>query len=204
MFIVGDIHGKHFAYKKIVENLPGPSVQIGDLGYGFNDHDTKKFEEIFEASSDHRWIRGNHDNPHEMKNSVGWIEDGVIEDDIMFIGGAHSPDHIHRKEGFDWWPEEELEYWQFLELLDVYKEKKPKVMITHDLPFGIPQQLHPSLSFASGFKYNKTSSAFETFFEEHQPDVWVAGHWHHTCSETINGTKFQIVGINEVVDLERL
>jgi hypothetical protein len=58
---------------------------------------------------------GNHDNPYMCKQDmVGYISDGTVEGDVMYIGGAWSIDNpvappgwYRRTAGFDWWFDEE-------------------------------------------------------------------------------------------------
>ena len=56
----------------------------------------------------HKFIRGNHDDPQACREHPYWIKDGLIENDIMYIGGAWSIDREYRTEGVSWWRDEEL------------------------------------------------------------------------------------------------
>ena len=54
MLIIGDVHGKINEYLQLIKNRKH-SIQLGDFGVGFVD--------IPELPINHRFIRGNHDNP---------------------------------------------------------------------------------------------------------------------------------------------
>jgi len=200
--LIGDIHGKWYDYQAVTSEADR-SVQVGDFGIGFSGPYWHDRVNEFHADGNHRFIRGNHDSPNKCKEMVGWIPDGTVEDDVMFIGGAWSIDWAYRTEGISWWRNEELSYDELSRLVDVYKEAKPRVMITHDAPYQIPVDLN--LGF-SGVEYRKTRTAlaFQEMFEVHQPDFHFFGHWHKTVMTKINGTMF--VCLNELdwvdVDLE--
>ena len=89
--IIGDIHGKLYDYELLLTNQER-SVQIGDFGIGFaGPYWHEKVNDIH-RDTQHRFIRGNHDNPGMCPEMVGWIPDMTVEGDVMFIGGAWSID----------------------------------------------------------------------------------------------------------------
>lgn len=194
--LIGDVHGKFSQYRRILKNSP-PSIQVGDMGVGFlkwphgDPYQNPPFDLMVKGS--HRFIRGNHDNPSACRRHSRWIEDGHDENGIMFIGGALSVDRAWRIEGFDWWPDEELPVEALNILTDYYTELKPRIMITHDCPEEIAQEMgRRSLRiekldprFAS-----RTRQAFQSMWSAHSPELWVFGHWHHSADFTVNGTRF--------------
>jgi len=145
--VIGDIHGKWHEYLNIIQNPNDPcsrSVQIGDFGLGFGERQEYvdyTFSEMNKENHDHRFIRGNHDNPGECKNNSNWIPDGLCENGVMYIGGAHSIDQEYRTEGVSWWPDEELSYDEFGKLIAKYEEYKPETVITHDAPDSVARHL---------------------------------------------------------------
>jgi hypothetical protein len=134
---------------------------------------------------------------------VGCIADGSVENDMMFIGGAWSIDHAWRVEGIDWWRDEELSIQELNDLIEVYGDLKPKVMVTHDAPTNATYEMFVSKGLALGDKQinTRTGDAFQTMFEIHQPELWVFGHWHVTKSQVINGTKFQCLAELDYIDV---
>lgn len=208
---IGDVHGKFNRYEKILE-LGIPTIQVGDMGVGFrrvggyrdgeihrNPPHTKMF------AGNHRFIRGNHDNPAECEKHSQCIQDGDIEDGMMFIGGAVSIDREFRKEGYSWWPDEELSTEELGALYEKYLEIKPEVMVTHDCPEGVAAELaRVSLRvekldprFAS-----RTRQVFHNMWVGHSPKLWVFGHWHVSFDHVLNGTRFVCLAELEWKDLE--
>ena len=200
MRYIGDVHRKFTRYSKIIADC-SESVQVGDFGVGFKDYTTHKWlaNPPYDAMSkgNHRFIRGNHDNPSACKAHKYWISDGTIEDSTMYIGGALSIDKALRHEGFDWWADEELSYNELLLITEQYCDEKPSVVVSHECPNTIAQVL---------FYYSKeypsiTRQAFQSMFEQHKPAVWIFGHWHQSKDTTILGTRFICLAELEYVDL---
>ena len=203
--IIGDIHGALYEYEYIIEDCK-KSIQIGDFGIGFAGPYWHEQVNALHTKGNHRFIRGNHDNPDKCrKDMVGYIEDGTIENDVMFIGGAWSIDWQWRTEGVSIWYNEELTYEEFAKLLEVYAVMKPRVMITHDCPLSIAQKefidTGKGMSDRALVK-TRTGQALQAMFELHQPEEWYYGHWHDTTTITDNGTKFQCLGINDYIDVQ--
>lgn len=213
--IIGDIHGKIYDYRSyslvtgirarhIVE--PEYSVQVGDFGIGFFSAFWHEREiEWQKEHPQHRFIRGNHDDPALCKTMPGYIADGTIENDVMYIGGAYSIDKDWRTPGIDWWPDEELSYEELDKMFDKYVEAKPRVMITHDCPTQVAYEMF--ISKGLGMEgvpviQTRTAQAFQAMWEEHKPEEWYFGHWHNTRNMTIDGTKFQCLGELDYIDVE--
>jgi predicted phosphodiesterase len=211
MRIIGDIHGDYLRYQRIVSEYQGPTIQVGDFGLGFPRRQARD-ETIMRWMQDnpqHRFIRGNHDNPATCQTAPGWIADGTVEGDIMYLGGAWSIDNpcappgwYRRTPQYDWWPDEECSDAQFEMLLDIYKNAKPRIFITHDCPATISYAMFWKTGTLRGPVYpNRTSHWLDRFFETHQPDVWLFGHWHYTRSLSYSGTQFSCIGELDYVDI---
>jgi len=210
--LIGDIHGQMAEYMVYgIDKFEGPTIQIGDFGVGFGQSDYWH-ENINNHMADgtHRFIRGNHDNPAKCKEMVGWIKDGTVENDVMFIGGAWSIDNPDAPPGWykrtkdrDWWADEECSDEQFAQMLDVYKVTKPRVMITHDCPHKIAGHMFWDTGFLKGPRYNtRTGDFLQSLLDIHQPDEWYFGHWHNTMQYKYGRTMFHCLGIYDFVDVE--
>lgn len=204
---IGDIHGNWNDYLLVTEPIRHDSVQVGDFGIGFNGpywHD--RVNEYHSTHTQrHRFIRGNHDFPMQCRTEMhGYIPDGTVENDVMYIGGAWSIDLHRRTNGVDWWPDEELTDREFSELQSIYETAKPRVVVTHDCPTLIAYYLfvRAGLTFSKNIHLTRTGEALQKMFEAHQPEHWIFGHWHYTKSMVLNGTKFQCLGINDFIDME--
>lgn len=209
---IGDIHGYKYELSLVLHNMPEDvtaAVQVGDMGVGFGQGDYwhESLDDML-TKVNGRFIRGNHDNPAICKTMNTWIKDGRIENDIMYIGGAWSIDYQWRTKGYDLWDDEELSYEELYQLIGIYDYVKPRVMVTHDCPLPISEELFIKRNKSiSGAQYRtRTGSAFETMFEIHKPKLWIMGHWHSDVDEVIDGTRF--ICLNELsyvdVDLKTL
>jgi Icc-related predicted phosphoesterase len=212
--IVGDIHGKIYDYRSYTlvteirgKHIVGPerSIQVGDFGIGFfSPFWHEKEIEWQKENPQHRFIRGNHDDPEMCKNMPGYIEDGTVEGDVMFVGGAWSIDFAWRTPMVDWWPGEELSVEELDKLITKFGQTKPRIMITHDCPTQIAWDMFVSRGNSFGTQHIKTRTgeALQAMWEIHQPEHWIFGHWHNTRDLTLHGTKFQCLGELDFIDID--
>lgn len=204
--LIGDIHGRWYNYELLTNTIEHRSVQVGDFGIGFNGPYWHDRANDYHATKQHRFIRGNHDNPGMCREEmVGYIPDGTVENDVMYLGGAWSIDWQYRTAGIDWWRDEELSYRELDVLISVYEAAKPRVMITHDCPSLAAYYMFIKSGNSIGGKslhLTRTGEALQTMFELHQPEEWYFGHWHATKSMKIEGTTFQCLGVDDYLDVE--
>jgi hypothetical protein len=210
--LIGDIHGMVNDYKAYsIGDFTGPTIQVGDFGVGFGQSDYwHESVNDFHTAGNHRFIRGNHDNPAMCKQMSGWIKDGTVENDVMYIGGAWSIDNpnappgwYQRTEGVDWWEDEQLSSQELQRMIEIYAVVKPRVMITHDCPNVISREMFFNSGYLKGPEYpNRTSSAFAVMLELHQPEEWYFGHWHITMQYKYGRTMFHCLGELDYVDVE--
>lgn len=205
--LIGDIHGKWYEYQLITQPITHDSIQVGDFGIGFGQGDYwHDMVNEFHRNDQHRFIRGNHDNPSICKSEmIGCIADGTVQDNIMFVGGAWSIDKDYRTPGIDWWHEEELSIPEFNNIIDIYSTVRPDIMITHDCPTLAAYHMFVKTGKTIGRKalyLTRTGEAFQAMFEIHQPKYWFFGHWHHTSKTSLNGTQFQCIGELDFIDFD--
>lgn len=210
MRLIGDIHGKVTPYLDLIADCE-ESIQVGDFGMGFLN--TYNMGRVADAQrwGDHRFIRGNHDDPALCKDSFGWIEDGHYdpEREMMFVGGAWSIDHEYRKQHdarygtVSWWEDEELPVSELARIHAEYVFRKPKIMITHDAPMQVSKELFfdGSHQMYGPHQSTRTAEALQAMFREHQPDLWVFGHWHISKRRVIDGTEFVCLAELEHMDI---
>jgi len=201
---IGDVHGKYKQYRKILSENIG-TIQVGDMGVGFFHPMTGEAlanpPHFKMLSGGHRFIRGNHDNPAICKTHTQWIPDGTIEGEIMFIGGATSIDKHSRVLGMTWWPDEQLSAQEMGLMVDIYRNQRPRIMVTHDCPEDISDLLLPQGS-PKFFEKSLTRQSFQKMWEFHQPDIWIFGHWHTSYDKIINGTRFVCLNELETKEIE--
>jgi hypothetical protein len=211
--LIGDVHGKYSQYKNILKNLDHRSIQVGDMGVGFNTID-RDGERIYSANppydtmvaGSHVFIRGNHDNPAICRKHTQWTPDGTTfttESGTkgMLIGGAWSIDWSWRIPGCSWWEDEECSLEQFNHLVGEYEKFKPDVMITHDGPESAIKEI-----FINGthkpLYHSRTGQALDAMFQLHKPKSWFFGHWHTSATRDILGTRFQCLAELETTTID--
>jgi hypothetical protein len=176
------------------------TIQVGDFGIGFAGPYWHERVDDLHSSGNYRFIRGNHDNPKKCQEMVGWIPDGFVENDVMFIGGAWSIDYAYRTEGVSWWRDEELSIVELNQLINVYGATKPRVMITHDCPTSIANKMFLT---QTGRQYiTRTAEALQAMIDIHQPEFYFFGHWHRTMQYKYGRTVFQCLDELDYVDIE--
>ena len=72
---IGDVHGKFGPYKRICKEYRD-TIQVGDMGVGFIDRYTNRSysnpPHYAMKAGNHRFIRGNHDNPGVCRKHSQW------------------------------------------------------------------------------------------------------------------------------------
>lgn len=205
---IGDVHGRNKQYERIIKDCDR-SVQVGDMGIGFFRIDYEGVKKSSNPSFDkmakgnHRFIRGNHDNPQHCQNHPFCIPDGTFEDGVYHLGGAISIDKAYRTENIDWWSDEELSQTRLDIELELYKEYKPDIVVSHDCPESIARIIMDILNIRDKEKFpSRTRETLEKMFYHHQPKLWVFGHWHKTVRFNQLGCEFQCLGELEYLDIE--
>jgi predicted phosphodiesterase len=183
--VIGDIHGKYEKYHKIIRKEEHfYTIQLGDFGF--------KYETLKNVDSNcHKIIGGNHDNydicwnyPHFLKDYGNITHNGI---EFFYYRGAYSIDRQYRTVGIDWWSNEENNIEAFQAARELYREKKPKIVITHDCPeFLVPEYI----GRYSRIYQNITNWALGELFNIHQPKLWIHGHHHKSKTTKYGETTF--------------
>lgn len=208
---IGDVHGHTERYQKMLRRQlrDQRTFQLGDMGVGFPtavkgnapSEAGGLHPDIF-AAGNHKWIRGNHDNPAVARNLTerGYAGDYGYDPSIemFWMGGAMSIDKAYRVEGRSWWADEELSYPELVKAIELYVQTKPKIVATHDCPSRISEYMltvvlpsfRPEKLACVG---SRTAAALQQMLDEHRPQEWVFGHYHASKSFVHQGTKFTCV-----------
>lgn len=178
MRFIGDVHAKFPAYMVLTEGCT-ESMQVGDFGIGFG-------LPAPILGPNHVFIRGNHDNPEECAKEPSYLGDFGVHKGIFFVGGAFSIDRPRRREGVDWWPNEQLTYKQMKEAGDLYIQTKPTVVVSHMCPLSVEEE-----AFAFSYIYRNPTHAFlESLLLWHKPKLWIFGHYHIAVDQVIDGCRY--------------
>lgn len=196
MRFIGDVHGKFERYLERIEGVD-KSIQVGDMGIGFG----QRFPIV---SQDHRFIRGNHDNPNSCAKVKNWIKDGTLIDGVFCLGGAWSIDWEWRQ-NYEmmsgkriWWPNEEVSVPKLQKIIDYYTLCKPDIMVTHDCPTIMAEQINSHHKWDK----SKTRQALDVMFETWKPEVWIHGHHHVNLTVDISGCRFFSLAELAILDME--
>lgn len=195
LLLIGDLHGKWQSYAKLLEMYqPDRSIQVGDFGWGFAADDSLSVKDVElnmeDLYGEHRYFRGNHDNPAKCHAHKFCLDDLHWEPEIglQVIAGAHSIDKAWRTPGIDWWEDEELSYDELDRAITLYEERKPSIVLTHDGPEDIIPYMFPW--YRKDFP-SRTRNALGNMLSLHKPDLWVFGHWHTSHTYHQDGTTFR-------------
>lgn len=224
MWVIGDVHGAFKTYLWILHKMMQPeeredrgippaedmpammqaevdawhngkgldsSVQVGDMGI-FDKRDMDKIPE----NPNHKFFRGNHDNPALCRSHPNYLSDYGYDskDGIFWMAGGYSIDWTWRTIGIDFWDDEELAYGQLMQVINMYADVKPKIMLSHECPTAIKAE-----ALSNPGKRNiqsRTEIALHEMWKIHQPELWVFGHHHRRVEQKIDKTHF--VGLGEI------
>ena len=183
-------------------------IVVGDIGYGFYKYGVFPRQTVDFIENGWKSIRGNHDNLLYAKDDPNYLGDyGYLEEyDLFFLSGAWSIDWQRRTPGVNWWEDEELSASQLEDAIALYAEKKPKIMVAHELPFSLVQEclidMGPKAIFGTNPAITRTTMALQRMFEIHQPRHQFAGHYHYSWFKQVGNTSFRVLDCGEVVTLE--
>src|ERR1051326_1585742 len=132
IILIGDVHGFTQTYQKYIQRLPDGqrTIQLGDMGLGFQGVG------LAQMAESHSWFRGNHDSPERCRAHKNYRGDYGYDETtgIFHIAGAFSVDRDFRIAGVSWWEDEELSYRQLDEAISLYREKRPRFVVSHEAP----------------------------------------------------------------------
>lgn len=198
--LLGDIHGDTRPVGKALMMEPLlPVIQMGDFGWKAH------LERVVEVEPERLMILGgNHDDYDYLPTMPQCLGDfGLIPGtgSTMFVRGGLSVDFWERilQERFwgkTWWPEEEMTHFQREQAILLYKDIKPRVMITHEGPEAATASWYPTTITS------RTSEMLDRMFEAHQPERWYFAHHHKQAKFELGGTEFRCVNTNEIIEVE--
>ena len=191
MRLIGDIHGNFEEYQSVISDCD-ESVQLGDFGIGFR---RNSMLTNCIMGQNHKFIYGNHDNTDKCLEHPNCLGHFGMHLGMFFVSGGFSIDRAHRTEGRDWWATEELSIAQGNEALNMYEKLKPDIVISHEAPLMINQEMYRNTITS------RTSQLLDAMFNVHQPKNWYFGHHHNSFELKIDKTFFRCLNTNEYVDI---
>jgi predicted phosphohydrolase len=179
--VIGDVHGKTEQYQKMLRQkyADDRTIQCGDMGIGF------KGVGLHKMPDNHKWFRGNHDNPAKCREHYNYMGDyGYLPEDRLFwLAGAASIDRVFRVEGISWWSDEELTWTELEKVIELYAKSKPKYVVSHECPreannWLLIDMMGSYFAAKGDLQNSRTCCAMQAMLETHQPEKWVFGHYH--------------------------
>jgi hypothetical protein len=186
---------------------PKTSLQLGDMGVGFPNSSVLDFKNL---KGKHYWLRGNHDNPEVSRNHPNYIGDyGILKgnfidgmfNELMYISGAWSIDYEWRIPGLTWWSEEELNYKELSDLVNLYIAKEPAIICSHDCPTLVLNEIYSN--FKEHVFPTRTGEAMNSILEHKMPSYWFFAHHHVSWIKKIDGCTFVCLNELEFLDISR-
>lgn len=204
LFLIGDIHGRIPEYLRLLSTLPpgSRSIALGDLYIG------RPGVVLPELPPEHKFLRGNHDDPALCRKHPNYLGDyGYLpDDDLFFVSGAQTASWRVLGNSKYWHRDEELSESDLNEMIALYKQKRPKLVISHTAPSEAAREILKDLN--GSYFLNKhsdvesrTSKALQEMFEAHQPSTWYFGHFHIDRQFLIGETRFRCLAELEVREI---
>lgn len=192
------------------------SLQIGDMSIQSYD-----FLNVLNPER-HKVIFGNHDNYdlfNDCKHNLGDFGVYTIPEfgDLFFVRGEWSIDRKLRQK-FDTysrgqiikkniWDEEEMSMAQCQACLDLYKQVKPKLVVSHGCPLSVvPHVTDPGVARSWGWEdviKTRTAQLLQALTEIHRPKMHIFGHYHRMFDQELEGTRYVCVDIMRAFDLPK-
>jgi predicted phosphodiesterase len=204
LFLIGDIHGRIDEYLKLLASLPtcSRSIALGDMYLG------RPGVHLPELLPEDKFLRGNHDDPALCRAHPNYLGDyGYLpDDDLFFVSGAQTASWRVLGNSKYWYADEELSDSDLNEAIALYKETRPKFVISHTAPSEAAREILRDLNGSyflnkHGDVESRTSRALQEMFEAHQPSAWYFGHFHLNREFLIGETKFRCLAEIAVCEL---
>jgi hypothetical protein len=205
--IIGDVHCEWDLANQTVNSALAEHpdvtcvIQVGDLGDGWPTRNgPSRWHPDFDLPV--IWIDGNHENfdmlQGERNPELTYMPRGTavymdrfdpLKRQIMFFGGATSPDTEGRTIGVNWWPQESITRDQVLStILNPYLfDKDVHALFCHERPhmFEIPSNwrlFEDRIGEADRI-------GLAMIVEKFKPKFVFHGHWHKGHDEIYNGVR---------------
>lgn len=220
--LVGDIHAGFDIfiskiYSQIKQNRADIIFQLGDFGIYPTLFPEDLCGKLFDIPI--YFIDGNHeefrylkklcenglkhnDGTYEIYPNIFYVPRGTVlkfgKEIIGCIGGANSIDKYYRKEGYDWFPEEEITDQDVENAIKKFKEENITMMFTHTPSYNIIFKHWGRLNLLEWHLPNNWLDISSIQISKLWPEVGsppiYSGHMHRTVSD-LNS---HILDINEV------
>jgi Calcineurin-like phosphoesterase superfamily domain len=202
LFLIGDVHGKTQEYLAALDAMPkgASSFALGDLYLG------RPGVTLPTMEARHRFIRGNHDSPSIAASHPNFAgKFGFIPDDggLFYLSGAFTVSAPVLQNSKFWHADEELSQQELDAAFDLYRESKPRILLSHEGPSEIVAEM---LAGSSGNYteakraciHSRTAQTLQRMVEAHAPKPHFFGHYHRRWTTKRGATSFRCLKELEV------
>lgn len=170
-------------------------IIAGEEGIGLQTLNDSKLSEYADGIVEKprvRFILGNYSDPYVCRGFTGrglsFIENGTIEDGILFIGGGLSEDHSIRTDMVDWWEQEESTSDEWEKLLARLKKRGVRdihTLVSHSVP-------HSLLKHISDNGLPSRTGMYLDILVQRLPSLRlnISGHYRKRFEVKLNGVRY--------------
>jgi hypothetical protein len=117
----------------------------------------------------------------------------LADDELFFVSGAQTASWKVLGNSKYWYADEGMSGSVLNDAIAIYKETRPKLVISHTAPSGGAREILKDLN--GSYFINKhrdvESRTSREMFEAHQPSFWCLGHFHINWKFSIGETQFR-------------
>ena len=126
------------------------------------------------------------------------IPSGYGYSDIFYINGAKSIDRERRVENVDWFNTEQHTLNELYDLMGSFVINKPEIVISHTIPTEVKRIMFQGIKT---YDTSRTESVMDLMFQEHQPKIWIFGHFHVSYTFHYKGCSFICLGHDQIMKI---
>jgi len=194
------IGGNHEKYNLKLRTDLSPKDVTGDSNYTLaSDGGPFSFVEKFEhyelGHLDPKVYEFYKLGPQSLGSYGIWNISKEFSDTIFYTRGAWSVDGSYRRaiDPNSWFPREQISEHEGIQALELYEKEKPSVVVTHDCPHIILDDIN--LPFSKGPITTSTGSLLDIMLQIWRPRLWIFGHHHQRVNLNYKNTNF--VGLHK-------
>lgn len=203
VLLVGDTHGNWHGLNELLLHEAGNFdivISLGDFGFWPRPGEVGKTWGLtkIKCPVPLLWIDGNHERhdiltklvslhgrePISLVNNIYYLPRGCLlkigNKNCLAVGGAHSIDKMYRREGVDWFAEENVNYGDCQAVLS---HEVVDVVFAHTIPDSGCDHIFKTMQNMIKFEeICPTRKLLDEVVAKYKPESLYAGHWH--CSTT--------------------
>lgn len=176
-WFIGDVHDDVDDYYACIKSIreidpDAVTVQLGDWGNCSPEAKYLDPKDLF--------IFGNHDNDSEKYNDhPNFLGRYGYKHGLFYVSGARANNQNFLGE--------ELSHDEMDHCLELYKAILPEIVVSHDCPDFLRKNAFMKKDDTD------TTNLLQSMWDEHNPHVWMFGHYHRHYNDNIDGCEFTCI-----------